>query len=298
MGVNLKTHPINSSTIVITGASSGIGKAAALLFAREGANVVLAARSDTILQEIASECESMGGQAIAVETDVTDKKSIQHLFDTALSFFGQIDVWINNAGVGAIGEFTETPLEAHEQVIKTNLLGPLYGAYAVMPYFKARGRGTIINTNSTGAFVGNPYTVSYSASKFGLRGLSEALRYEFKKFPEIHVCDIFAGFVDSPAHSHAANFIGKEIRPAKPLVDPEQMARAMIKMAKTPRASIHLGAQDRLGRLGHALLPEFTGKMMEKVMRTYFKKARNIPKSEGNLYRPDYEETHIHGGFS
>lgn len=297
-GGTLKTYPINSSTVVITGASSGIGKAAALLFAHEGANVVLGARSDAILQDLASECTALGGSAIAVETDVTDKESVQNLFDKAISHFGEVDTWINNAGVGAVGDFEKTPLEAHEQVIKTNLMGALYGCYAVLPYFKSRGQGIIINTNSTGAFVGNPYTISYSASKFGLRGLSEALRYELEPFPDIHVCDIYAGFVDTPAMSHAANYIGKTIKPAKPLVDPATVAKAMLKLAETPRDTLHLGSQDRFGRLGHAILPKLTGKIMEKVMRTYFEKAEEVPKSDGNLYSPTYDRTHIHGGFS
>lgn len=294
----MKTYPINSSTVVITGASSGIGKAAALLFAREGANVVLAARSDTLLQDLASECEALGGSAIAVATDVTDKDSVQNLFNRSIEHFGEINVWINNAGVGAVGGFNDTPLEAHEQVIKTNLFGPLYGCYAVLPYFKSRGKGIVITTNSTGAFVGNPYTISYSASKFGLRGLSEALRYEYEKFPDVHICEIYAGFVDTPAMSHAANYMGKEIKPAKPLVDPADIARTMIKLARHPKPYVHLGSQDRFGRLGHMFLPNLTGKIMEKVMRTYFEKAKDVPKSDGNLFDPSYDKTYIHGGFS
>lgn len=294
----METKAIKSRTVVITGASSGIGKAAALLFAREGANVVLGSRSETILQELASECESFGGEALPVYTDVSNPDSVKNLFDKAMSFFGEIDVWINNAGVGTIGEFNETPLDAHEQVIRTNLLGPLYGSYVVLPYFKSRKKGIIISTNSTGAFVGNPFTVSYSASKFGLRGLNEALRFELKNYPDIHICEVYAGFVNSPAPSHAANFIGKEIKPFSPLVDPEEMAKAMIKLVQNPRPSIHLGVQDRVGRFGHALFPELTGKIMEKVIRKYFKKAKDVPTSEGNVFKPVYDETHIRGGYS
>lgn len=294
----MKTYPIKSSTVVITGASSGIGKAAALLFAKAGANVVLAARSETLLQELASECESLGGQAIAVKTDVGDKQSIEKLLYEAIEFFGGVDVWINNAAVGAIGEFTATPLEAHEQVIRTNLLGPIYGAYTVLPYFKTKGRGIIINTNSTGAFVGNPYTAAYSASKFGLRGFTEALRFEIKKNPEIHICEIYAGFVDSPAASHAANYVGKVIKPAKPLVDPVTVAKTMLRLARRPRPSIHLGIQDRFGRLGHLISTELTGYIMNKFMNAYFGQAKKIKTSNGNLYGPNYDHTTVHGGFS
>lgn len=294
----MKKYPINSSTVVITGASSGIGKAAALLFAREGANVVLASRSDTLLQELASECENLGGKAIAVSTDVTNKESVQNLFETAVTYFGAIDVWINNAAVGAVGNFDGTPLDVHDQVIRTNLLGPVYGSHFVLPHFKRKGKGIIINMNSTGAYVGNPFTISYSASKFGLRGFSEALRFELKEFPHIHVCDIYAGFVDSPAMSHAANYIGKEIVPPRPLVDPVKAAKTMIKLAQRPKPSTHLGAQDRFGRLGHFISPELTGFIMEKVMLRYFKKARPVSKSNGNVFAPDYDRTFIHGGFS
>jgi len=143
-------------------------------------------------------------------------------------------------------------------------LGPLYGSHIAVTHFKNKKKGIIINTNSTGAFVGNPYTISYSASKFGLRGLSEALRYELKTFPEIFVCDIYAGFVDTPAFSHAGNYIGKEIKPAKPLVDPEKVVFFF----------------------------------MEKTFSSYFKRASVVEKSNGNLFGPDYDRTFIHGDLS
>ncbi|MFP5387034.1 MAG: SDR family oxidoreductase [Bacteriovoracia bacterium] len=289
-------NSLRSSTVVITGASSGIGKAAALKFAEEGAHIVLASRNADALKDLAIVCENLGGKAIAVPTDVTNKDEVFVLFHKALDAFKTIDVWINNAGVGAIGEFTSTPLVAHEQVIKTNLFGPLYGCYAVLPYFKEKGKGTIINVNSTGSFIGNPYTVAYSASKFGLRGFSEALRFELKDFADIHVCDLFAAFVDTPAFTHAANYLGKEVKPTSPLIEPEKMAEAMVKLAKKPRPSIHIGAQDRLGRLTHLVTPEMTGNILNKAVKTYFSKAKEVPKSDGNLFSPpSSDNTPMHG---
>ena len=294
----MKQLNLRSATVVITGASSGIGKAAALAFAREGANIVLASRNEAVLQEVAKECEAFGGQALALETDVTDKTSVQELLKNALSFFGKVDVWVNNAGVGAVGEFTKTPLEVHEQVIRTNLLGPLYGSYFALEYFLEQQRGIIINSNSTGAYVGAPFSVGYSASKFGFRGLSEALRYELKTHPDVHVCDIFAPFVDTPAFEHAANFIGKELKPAPPLLSPVAYANAMVALAKKPKPVLRLGVNDRAARLAHALVPNFMGEIMNRLERSYFRRAKNKVLTSGNLFRPPAEENHITGGHA
>ena len=283
---------LSNVTVVITGATSGIGKAASYAFARENANLVLASRTDSLLQELASECEALGANAIAVESDVSHKESIKHLFETTLAFFGTVDVWINNAGVGAIGEVEKTPLEIHEQVIRTNLLGPLIASYYVIPYFKKRGHGIMINTNSTGAFVGHPYTAAYSASKFGLRGLSEALRFELKDYKDIHICDLFSSFVDTPAITkHAANFLGKEIKFHYPLIPVEKMAETMVNLAYRPREAVHIGLSDRLARLVHSVAPGLTGKIMNRIETKHFRKARDTPLTQGNVLGPEYTDT-------
>lgn len=159
-----------ASVIVITGASSGIGRATALAFAHQGASLVLASRNREALEAVATECNDAGGRAIVVPTDVTDAGAVQALADAALERFGHIDVWINNVGVGAVGLFDATPLEAHRRVIESNLMGHMHGAYAVIPHFRARGRGTLINMISLGGWVSAPYAAAYTASKFGLRG--------------------------------------------------------------------------------------------------------------------------------
>eukprot|EP01030_Chromulinospumella_sphaerica_P004158 gene4158-4072_t len=178
--------------VVITGASSGIGRAAAHAFASQGARLVLGARDIAALDAVVEECAARGATALAVRTDVTNSEQMRALAEQAAAFGdGRIDIWINNAGVGAVGSFEDTPLEAHEQVLQTDLLGYLRGAYVAWPYFKKQGRGTLINTLSLGSWVAQPYAAAYSASKYGLRGLSEALRGELIGYPDIHVCDIY-----------------------------------------------------------------------------------------------------------
>ena len=142
---------LRNSTVVITGASSGIGRAAALAFAREGANLALIARRSNALQELAAECAAKGVRAIALPVDVTDADAVRRAAETASRRSGRIDVWINNAGVGAVGRFTDTPVEAHDQVVLTNLIGYIHGAHAVLPYFQRQPTGASSSTRSPSA---------------------------------------------------------------------------------------------------------------------------------------------------
>ncbi len=281
---------IRGLNIVLTGASSGIGKAIAVCLAQEGANLVLAARRDAILQDVASECEAHGGTAFAVKTDVTNFSDIQNLIETALEHLGTIDVWINNAGVLAAGDFTDTPLEVHEQVIKVNLIGPLHGIYGILPYFKERNCGIIINTVSLGAFIPNPYSVAYTASKFGLRGMDEALRCELGRHPEIHLCDVNPAFIDTPGISHAANYTGAELVPVPPLYDPFQVAEAVKSLILNPRDSIMVGGSARAGKFVHALIPKILGTGMAKMAEAYFKKGKAANPTEGTLFSSAYTD--------
>lgn len=293
--LTLNLRKIRGLNIVITGASSGIGKAIALSLAYAGANLVLASRREAILQDVASECESKGGRAIAIKTDVTNYEDIQNLMKKALDFYGSIDVWINNAGVLAAGEFTETPLEVHEQVLNVNLFGPLHGMYAVLPYFQERGAGQIINTVSMGGYVPNPYSVAYCASKFGLRGLTEALRYENAKYKDIHISDVNPAFIDTPGLGHAANYTGTEMPAVPPLYDPFQVADAVLSLIGRPRDSVMVGGTARAGRFAHFLLPTVVGKTMAKLAESYFKSGKKAKYTEGNLFDSAYTDHEARG---
>src|SRR4051812_39167127 len=152
MAINKYKRHLYGKTVVITGASSGIGRAAAIAFAQNGANLVLAARRENVLETVAAECSAFGVKAIAVKTDVTDSEAMKRLADSAIDFGGKIDVWINNAGIGAVGEFTQTRITAHQRVIETNLMGYIHGAHAALPYFKRQLQGVLININSLGGW--------------------------------------------------------------------------------------------------------------------------------------------------
>jgi NAD(P)-dependent dehydrogenase (short-subunit alcohol dehydrogenase family) len=292
---------LHTNTIVIAGASSGIGRATALAFAREGARLVLAARRGEVLAELANECsrigEPLGAQAISVPTDVTDATAVQRLASAALERFGGIDVWINNAGVGAVGHFEEIPIETHVRVIQTNLIGHLHGAHAVLPHFKRKGRGILINTVSIGGWLASPYAVAYSASKFGLRGFSEALRAELEPFPEIHVCDVFPAFIDTPGFQHGANYFGREIKPVPPVYPAERVAAAMLSVAKRPRAVVSVGAPALAARPVHALLGDRASRALGWFMRRYLERAPAAPRGDGSLFESRSREAAVSGGW-
>ncbi len=230
---------LHGVSVVITGASSGIGKATALAFAREGANVTLASRDGKKLAAVAALCERQGGQAHYSESDVADARAMRAVAQAAVKRFGRVDVWVNNAGIGAVGRFTDVPVEAHDQVISTNLMGYLHGSHAVLPYFMARHAGVLINVISFAAIVGPPFGASYTATKFGLRGLSESLRAELQDEPGIHICDVFPGFVDTPGVGHAGNYTGHRLN-AKAPDRPEQVADAIVRLSCTPFVAMTL----------------------------------------------------------
>jgi NAD(P)-dependent dehydrogenase (short-subunit alcohol dehydrogenase family) len=161
--------------VVVTGASSGIGAACALAFAAKGARVALAARRAERLAELVARIESDGGQALAVSTDVTDEAAVAALFEQAQARFGQVDVLVNNAGIADSTPADAMPLDLWRKVMDTNLTSAFLCARAAIPLMKRQGRGRIINVGSISAKVPRANSPAYTASKWGLDGLTRAL---------------------------------------------------------------------------------------------------------------------------
>src|SRR3712207_5230069 len=189
----------DSTVVVITGASRGIGRATARHFAERGASVVLAARSEEALLEAVAECEGRGGRALAVPTDVAEWASVEKLARRAVERFGGIDVWVNNAVLAAVGRLEEVPPEANRRVVEANLLGYLHGAQAVLSRFREQGSGVLILMSSGFGLVGAPYADAYTATKFAQRGLAHALRGELRG-SGVQVCTVMPCSVVTPAY--------------------------------------------------------------------------------------------------
>ncbi len=185
-----------SKTVLITGASQGSGKATALLFARKGYNVVLAARNGDKLEIAAEAVRKLGGSALAIATDVTHFQQVENLVQKSLEFYNTIDVLVNNAGICLSGPVEQTSLEDWQNIINTNLWGYIHTIHTLLPHFLQRDRGTIVNIGSFGGKMPLPEMTAYCASKYAVTGLTESLRLELAK-TNIQVGIVHPGVIDS-----------------------------------------------------------------------------------------------------
>lgn len=289
---------LRDKVVVITGASSGAGRAAALEFAKQKATIVLAARNADALEEAAEECRYFGATVHVVPTDVTDAAAVQQLADKTVELCGKLDVWVNNAGVLAIGKYAQTPVEIHTQVVRTNLLGYMHGAHAALSYFMAQQEGILINNISVGGWFPVPYGAGYSASKYGITGFMQALSGELTQYKNIHVCNLFPAFLDTPGIQHAANYTGVLVKPAPPLYDPIKVAKAMVQLAHEPKPSKLVGGIAPLLKLAHFIAPSLSRLVTATVIKTYLKQAEQAPVTSGNLFAPSAFGTSIYGGWT
>lgn len=258
-----------SPVIVITGASSGIGAAAARLFGvQEKYRVVLAARRIERLEAIADEIQRAGGQALPLAVDVTQFDQLQHLVDASLAHFGQIDVLVNNAGLGYL-KWLEAldPVREINPQLQVNLTGIIWLTRLVLPHMIEQGRGHIINISSIAGLVPLPTYSIYSATKFGLRGFTEALRYEVMGLG-IHVSGIYPGSASTEFGN--ADRTRKVGTPKKLRLTADDVAKTMLRALKRPRRVIIIPGYMRILVFFYRHFPRLT----EKIITRQFKRDK------------------------
>lgn len=287
-------EPLRGKVVVVTGASSGIGRETALQLAEQGARVVVAARRADELEDVAAICRARGGEALAVPTDMTREDEVNALVYAALAPWGRIDGWVNNAGVTIFAHLDQGTFDEHRRVIETNLYGSVLAARALLPVFRRQGRGTIVNVGSVLSKIGQPFVPAYVISKFGLRGLSEALRAEVADERDIHVCTILPYAIDTPHFESGANVVGREARAMPPMQSPEKVARAIVQLIERPRRERHVPGATVVGLALHWMMPRTTEQLLRRALARFHFGDRQPP-TAGSIYQPLEQEGTVHG---
>jgi NAD(P)-dependent dehydrogenase (short-subunit alcohol dehydrogenase family) len=296
--VGMATAPssLAGKVVVITGASSGLGRATALAFAAQRCRIVLASRRGELLQDVAVACGGLGGDAHVVVTDVTREADVDRLVAETLAQWARIDVWVNNAGTTLFGKLEDGDFALHRQVIETNLIAATYCARVVLPVFRRQAEGTLINIGSVLSQVGQAFAPSYVISKFGVRGLSEALRVEVADYPRIHICSVLPYAIDTPHFREGGNQIGREAHAMAPVQEPERVAAAIVEMAAKPRRRERYVPRYVVAGLAlHRVLPRTMSRLLLHALERFHFGAKQ-PASDGNLFAASNEAGTIHGG--
>jgi short-subunit dehydrogenase len=261
--------------------------------------VVLAARRDEVLDEVAKQARELGGRALAVPTDVGIEMDVEALCRAAVAQFGGIDVWVNNAGAGAVGRFDEVPLQDHKKVIETDLLGTLYGSHFAIRQFRQQTFGNVINVSSVLGKIPVPYFASYVAAKHGVLGLSAAIRQELQadEITEIHVCTVLPTSMDTPFFEHAANYLGRETMPIPPVYDAEKVVETIVRLATQPRDEVTVGTAGKFATFFHQIAPKITEVLMRKRTRkAELEKAPPAEDTPGAVQEPSPSGRTVSGG--
>lgn len=291
---------IKDRVAVVTGASSGIGRATALALAGHGCALVLTARREEALQQVAEECADRGEQALVVPADVSDAEAVEMVARRALERFGRIDVWVNAAAVTVFGPFQDTPLEDIRRVVEVNLMGYVHGSRSALAVFREQGRGVLINVSSIVGVIAQPYTHAYGMTKFAIRALSTSLRQELwlDGAVGINVCTVLPPTIDTPLFQHAANYTGREAVAMPPVYTPERVARTTLSLVRRPRREVVVGPMGRSLVMQSKCTPGFVEKLMAfQVNRSHLSRKHPAPATSGDLHEPAVGTGSTHGGW-
>jgi short-subunit dehydrogenase len=283
--------------VVVVGASSGIGRATALAFAkRDGSRLVLAARNQPALEEVAEKCRSFGSSVLVVPTDVSEAEQVRELVTAAVRGYGRIDVWVGCAAVTAYGLIEDTPVEVLRKQTETNYLGWVYSTKAVLPVFRQQRSGHFILIGSIYSKIATPLMAGYLSSKHAAWGFTETLRQELRG-SGIHVSAVLPATIDTPLYQHAANYTGRSLHAIPPVVAVDRVARAVLALTRKPRNQVVVGQVQRTLIGLHAMSPRLSDTVARAGLFHIATRSEPVARSDGNVFEPDAAVTSIEGGW-
>jgi NAD(P)-dependent dehydrogenase (short-subunit alcohol dehydrogenase family) len=281
--------------VLVTGASSGIGRATALACARRGDTLVLLARAAAPLADTARECSSAGAaDTLVVVADVGDAPAVERALQRAVDRFGHVDVVVNAAAVMAYGLVEDVPVEVFDRVIRTNLLGAANVARAVLPHFREQGAGTLVLVASLLDKVAVPQMGAYITGKWGVRGLARVLQQEVRDAPDVHVCTVAPAGVNTPIYAQAATFAGHLGKPPPPVDQPEKVARVVLRTLDRPRRERVVGIASRVVQLGFVAAPAVYDALVGPLFKLGAQERATTPPTAGNVFSPHAPGERLH----
>ncbi len=274
-----------AETVLITGASSGIGRATALELAARGARLVLVARGEPALQETATEARAAGASDVLVHAaDVTDEDGVRLAVDAAVQRSGRLDAVVHAAQVMAYGRIEELPREVFETVVETAVHGTAVVARVVLPLFREQGAGDLVVVNSLLGQVAAPLMGSYIAAKWGQLGLVRVLQQETRDVPGIRISILQPGGVDTPIYYQAASWTGSTGRPPPPVYSPQRLGRRVVAQLDRPRRQVQAGIFNPLITAGFRLVPAVYDLLVGPLMQRLAIADDDVPPTTGNVF--------------
>jgi NAD(P)-dependent dehydrogenase (short-subunit alcohol dehydrogenase family) len=299
--MTIRLKPINRQVVVITGASSGIGRETALQFAAKGAKVVAGAQSEQALQSLVSRIAESGGTATYQVCDVADYEQVQALSEKAVREYGRIDTWVNNAAIALYATFEQTTPEEFRRVLEVNLMGQVHGAHAALPYLRRAG-GALICVSSVESQVSWPFHSAYAASKHGIVGFVDSVRRELMhENAPVSVTNIMPGTINTPLFSQARTRIGVKPQGPPPFYQPNVVADLILYAATHPVRDLIAGGAAKAMMLGQRVAPRIMDALLSsdrvgfQAQKTDELKSADAP---DNFYAPIEAEDRVEGDFS
>lgn len=287
---------VEGSTIVIVGATSGVGRATAHALADLGANLVLASRDRDSLMAVADEC---GGpdRTIVVAGDIGRECTAELIAEAAVARFGHFDTWITTASTLAAGDLADVPPHDVLRIVETNVAGVALASRVALRHFRERGEGVLINVSSMLGMIPNPLVPVYVMTKFAIRGLTLSLHEATTGQPNIRACVVMPGPIDTPMFLHAANHTGHQIRAIPPALSPERVAAAVIRSVKRPRRQRVAGLMAAVLVVGERVVPRLTESLTARYAATMLvRRSKPAAATDGNLSVP-LRAVGVSGGY-
>lgn len=288
--MKLKLKPLAEQVIVITGATSGIGLVTTRMAAKKGAKLVLAARDEESLSQLAKEIENTGGQALPVVAEVGNEEQVRAIAEAAIARFGGFDTWINNAGVSIYGQMLEVKTEDHRRLFDTNFWGIVYGSLEAARHLRSRQGeygGAIINLDSTVSDRAIPIQGIYCTSKHAIKGFTDAFRMELEaEGAPISLTLIKPSSIATPYLKHVRNYM--EVEPAlpPPIYAPEIVAEAILGSAEKPQRDVFVGGDGKMLSILGQYFPGLGDRLLTPTMSKMQKQDEPARDRPDALYQP------------